>query len=83
MPHDIVVNKDGAVYVGDAGYSDSVTKFSSESKWKLISGYFSSRLINCHVKGTLTQLFSYTIKRLRALNGHPMNKNKLIWSITK
>uniref|UniRef100_UPI003AACF3F8 peptidyl-glycine alpha-amidating monooxygenase B n=1 Tax=Centroberyx gerrardi TaxID=166262 RepID=UPI003AACF3F8 len=29
MPHDIVVNKDGSVFVGDAG-SDSVFKFTSE-----------------------------------------------------
>ena len=36
MPHDIVVNKDGAVFVGDAA-SDSVIKFTSESKWRASS----------------------------------------------
>jgi hypothetical protein len=31
MPHDIVVTKDGRVFVGDAA-TDSVLKFSSDSK---------------------------------------------------
>uniref|UniRef100_A0A3B5MBW2 Uncharacterized protein n=1 Tax=Xiphophorus couchianus TaxID=32473 RepID=A0A3B5MBW2_9TELE len=35
MPHDIVVTKDGSVFVGDAG-SNSVFKFTAESKFILI-----------------------------------------------
>lgn len=36
MPHDIVATKDGSVFVGDAG-SQSVFKFTSESKFSVVS----------------------------------------------